>query len=65
MATCGFQMLFEIITSMIPQLGGKYRDLQEYVDTLVIYDGEPILDYYLRVLTISQEIQTQKDKTTD
>ena len=46
MATCGFQMLFEIITSMIPQLGDQYRDLQQYVDTLVIADGEPVLEYY-------------------
>ena len=63
MATCGFKMLFEIITSMSPQLGGQYRDLQQYVDTLVIADGEPVLEYYLRALKMSQEIQTQKDKT--
>ena len=55
-------MLFEIITSMIPQLGDQYRDLQEYVGILVISNGEPVLDYYLRVLKMSQEIQTQKDK---
>ena len=62
MATCGFKMLFEIITSMSPQLGGQYRDLQQYVDMLVIVDGEPVLEYYLRALKISQEIQKQKDK---
>ena len=63
MATCGFQMIFEIITSLIPQLGYQYRDLQQYVDTLVIADVEPVLEYYLRALKISQEIQTQKYKT--
>ena len=55
-------MLFDIITSMSPQLGGKYRDLQQYVGTLVISDGESALDFYLRAFKISQEIQTQKDK---
>ena len=63
MATRGFQMLFKIITSMSPQLGLQYRDLQRYVDTLVIADGESALEYYLRSLKMSQEIQTQKDKT--
>ena len=55
------------ITAMSPQLGGQYRDLQQCVDTLVIADGEPVLEYYLRALKICQEIQTQKikDKTTD
>ena len=57
-------MLFDIITSMSPQLGGKYRDLQQYVDTLVVSDGEPVLDFYVRALKMSQEIQTQKDKTS-
>ena len=33
------------------------------MDTLVIADGEPVLEYYLRALKMSQEIQTQKDKT--
>ena len=48
---------------MSPQLGGQYRDLQAYVDTLVISEGEPVLYYYLRALKMSQEIRTQKDKT--
>ena len=63
METCGFEMLSKIIKAMSPQLGGQYRDLQEYVDTLNISEGEPVLDYYLRALKMSQEIQTQKDKT--
>ena len=63
MTICGFQILFDLITSMSPQLGGKYRDLQQYVDTLVVSEGEPVLEFYLRALKMSQEIQTQKDKT--
>ena len=63
MTTCGFQMLFDLITSMSPQLGGKYRDLQQYIDTLLTSEGEPVLEFYLRALNMSQEIQTQKDKT--
>ena len=60
MATCGFQMLFETITSMSPQLGGQYRDLQQYVDTLVIADGEPVLEYYLRALKCLKKYKHKK-----
>ena len=63
MVNCRFEMLFNIITHMSPQLGGQYRDTQAYVETLVISEGEPVLDYYLRALKMSQEIRKQKDKT--
>ena len=61
MKTCGFDMLFRIITAMRPELGGQYRDLQQYVDTINIADGE--LDYYLKALEMSEKIQTQNNKT--
>lgn len=28
--TCGFDLLFEIVNSQIPQLGGEYMDLHKY-----------------------------------
>ena len=60
MTTCGFQMLFDFITSMSPQLGGKYRDLQQYVDMLVISEGEPIS---VRVLSQSTKNVTRNQDT--
>ena len=59
----GFTMMYEIIKSLSPQLGGEYRDMQQYVETLKIIDGEPVLEYYLRALRMSQEIQLQADNT--
>ena len=60
---CGFKVLFKIIKELSPQLGGEFRDLQEYVKTLKINDGEPVLEYYLRAVKMSQEINIQGDKT--
>ena len=40
---CGFIIFFKIIKELSPQLGGEFRDLQEYVKTLRINDGEPVL----------------------
>ena len=37
--------------------------MQQYVETLKIIDGEPVLEYYLRALRMSQEIQLQADNT--
>ena len=44
-------------------MGGEFRDLQEYVKTLKINDGEPVVEYYLRALQMSQEINIQGDQT--
>ena len=41
----------------------EFRDLQQYVDTLRIVDGEPFLELYLRALKMSEEIMLQQDKT--
>ena len=57
----GFKIIYEIIKSLSPQLGGEYRDMQQYVETLKISDGETVREYYLRTLRISQEIQLQAD----
>ena len=53
---CGFIIFFKIIKELSPQLGGEFRDLQEYVKTLRINDGEPVLEFYLRAVKMSQEI---------
>ena len=42
---CGFKVLFTIIKELSPQLGEEFRDLQEYVKTLKINTGEPVLEY--------------------
>ena len=55
-------MMYEIIKSLSSQLGGEYRDIQQYVETLGITDGKPV-EYYLRALRMSQEMQLQADKT--
>ena len=60
---CGFKVLFKIIKELSSQLGGEFRDLQEYAKTLKINDGEPVLEYYLRGVKMSQEINIQGDKT--
>ena len=60
---CGFEILSSIIKKLSPQLGGEFRDLQEYVKTLNINDGEPVVEYYLRALKMSQEINIQGDQT--
>ncbi len=60
---CGFKVLFKIIKELSPQLGGEFRDLQEYGKTLKINDGKPVLEYYLRAVKMSQEINIQGDKT--
>ena len=37
--------------------------MQQFVETLKITDGEPVIEYYLRALRMSQEIQLQADNT--
>ena len=59
---CGFKILFTIVKELSPQLGGELRDLQDYVKSLKIIDGEPVMDYYLRALKMSQEIDIQRDQ---
>ena len=63
MVECGFDLLFMLVTKMSPQLGGYARDLELYVTSLKISDGEPVLDYYLRALRMFKEIQLQQDST--
>ena len=60
---CGFKVLFAIIKQLRPQLGGEFKDLQEYTKILRINGGELVLEYYLRDLKMSQEMNTQGDKT--
>ena len=60
---CGFKALFAIINQLSPHLGGEFRDIQEYVKAMKINDGEPVLEYYLRVLKMPQETNIQSDKT--
>ena len=44
-------------------MGGFARDLQAYVQTLEMIDGEPIIDFYLRATDMWNEIEIQQDKT--
>ena len=59
----GFQLLWILISKGSPQLGGFARDLQAYVQTLEMIDGEPIIDFYLRATDMWNEIEIQQDKT--
>ena len=59
----GFQLLWTIVQNSSPQLGGDARDLQKYVTTLKINDGEALLEFYIRALEMLQEIEIQKDTT--
>ena len=64
MTTCGFELFFNVIKKMSPQLGGNARDLESYVKTLRISDGEPLVEYYIRALHMHKEITLQKDATS-
>ena len=44
-------------------MGDEFRDLHHYVSSLKINDSEPVLEFYLRALKMSQEINLQQDKT--
>ena len=59
----GFCLFFKITVALSPQLGGDYRDLQYYVESLSVSDGEHVLDFYLRALTMMREIKLQNDST--
>ena len=63
MEKCGSKLLFVIIKGLSPHLGSEFRDLQHYVSSLKINDGEPVFEFYLRALKMSQEISLQQDKT--
>ena len=58
----GFDILFKLVKKLDLQLGGPIRDLQDFVANLRIRDREPVLDFHLRILKISQEYQIKKDK---
>ena len=58
-----FDLLFALFIKMSPQIGRYARDLEHYVMSLKISDGEPVLDYYLRTLRMFKEIQLQQDTT--
>ena len=53
MEECGFKLLFSFIKGLSPHLGGEFRDLQNYLSSLKINDGEPVLEFYLRALEMS------------
>ena len=59
----GFDVFFRIVISRSPQLGGDYKDFQYYVDTLIISDGKPVLDFYLCTLQMTKEIELQINTT--
>ena len=59
----GFKVLWVMIQNSSPQLGGDARDLQRYVTTLKLTDGETLLDFYICALEMLQEITIQKDTT--
>lgn len=59
----GFHLLWLIISKNSPQLGGHDRDLQEFVKTLEVHDGEDVTEFYERALIMSNEINLQEDKT--
>ena len=59
----GFQLLWIITYRNSPQLGGNARDLQGYVETLQVIDGEEITEFYERTLLMHNEIELQEDKT--
>ena len=59
----GFQLLIKIVIKASPQLGGESRDLTEFVKSLTIINGEPLVEYYLRALKIQNEIKLQQDRT--
>ena len=59
----GFNLLWIIISKGSPQLGGDAKDLQRYVQELEMIDGELVIDFYLRTITMMNEIELQGDKT--
>ena len=58
----GFRVLTDIVTKASPQHGGEFRDLNDLVKSLTINNGEMIVDYYLRVLQVQNEIKLQNRK---
>ena len=52
---CVFKLFIKLISKLSPQLGGPAFDLEEYVKTLKISDGEPFLEFYTGVLIMSNE----------
>ena len=59
----GFKLLWAIVQNSSPQLGGDAHDLQRYVMSLALHDGEALLDFYIRTLQMLQEIKLQQDMT--
>lgn len=60
---CGFDPIFNLIGQLSPHIGDNLINLQTYVNTLKIHDGESVLPYYLCTVTISEIIFPQKDST--
>ena len=54
MIECRFDLFFLLILQMSPQLGEYARDLENYVMSLNILDGELVLDCCLRALRMSK-----------
>ena len=61
--TCVFNVIFQLVFTLNPQLGEDYMDLQQYIDQFQILDGEPLLSFYLRVLQMMQQIKLQNNNT--
>ena len=63
---CDFKVFFTIILSQHSlRLGGEYKDLQEYVNQLMILDVKPILDFYLQapnMIKLQEDIKGQDNQ---
>ena len=60
----GFEMLYKIVLSFSPQLGGnKCKDSQEMVASLAIEDGKDITTFHHRATLIDHELRLAQDKT--
>ena len=60
---CGFKLFIKLVSKLSPQLGGPACDLEVYVKTLKISNGEPVLDFYTMALIVSNKIKLQQDHT--
>ena len=59
--TDGFKLLFAIIKSNCPHLGGTYRDLSPIIDTWNKTESETIIEFYTRTLAFKNELVKRKD----
>ena len=57
-----FKLLTTIVIQAIPQLQHEYRDLTDLVKSLIVNNGELIVDYYLRAVKIQNESTLPQDR---